>query len=397
MYPTQQQGVFAQEVMRAIREQGDRRVLNYVPCDFALKIGDPPQLKLNLKRCYEDCCRSTAAQREAVIQRWIRIAVNTVDEEPALFDDCRPRLRLRIMQRSFAALNSIRLGARGRVLTKPAYKPLAADLDVCLAIDHGEATGFISADWLDRQGVNFDQAVRCALANRAGGTSYTRTQVNKVWMFTAENGYALADMLVDKRRREDLSAVNPVVLMPEQFTFMVASEDDVEALARMFELALQLPDMEYLGSSQPIVLRDDRWEPFKVPARLMPAFSKLRSKLHVAQFYSNQGELGRHFESQGSEEQFAQVLPMGESGADNDLMAICICDQTTLVPKVDFFKCIDAAGSEFYIKWVDVLRFSPESLEETEWPPFWRVKQSLYGPELREYASTKLPLAANAA
>lgn len=303
------------------------------------------------------------------------------------FAECMSRLRLRVVQRNSPELYP-------RVGFIPAHRPLAGDLDLCLVSDQAGTAELVSAVWLNGQRVSIAEAERCALKNGAKDQNYTAVHKGDVYRFNSVNGLVLADLLVDESRRQELMVDSPVVaLMFDQLTLLTACGNDPAALITMAELALQfLPETKSFCSWQPIVLRDNGWEPFALPAPLMPIFAKLRGGMRFTQLVNAQVELSRLLKSEGKDEGIARVMRTGKPGTDAALMAVCVSGQTTLVPEVDFLSCIDpVSGVCFYVRWADVQRFSPNSLQATPWPSFWRTTDFLYGADVREHSFTILP------
>lgn len=312
---------------------------------------------------------------------------------PSSFDDVRPRLRLRIMSRTFTALHP--LGAetsQGIANDRLACVPLAGDLDMCLVQDRGVSSTFLPLRWLETWRVRVEEALQLALDNRASQPSYRLTRQGKLWIYLSGNGYSLAELLVDKRRRGELpAAASLVALMPEENTLLVAPADDGPALRQTFMTALECAQRSRRPcSARPIELRNDEWQAFVPPEQFTLAYARLRRHIDFGHYAHQHEVLQAHLQRQRSRQVISRlVMARNPVTKERFLLTSCSRVEGLLVPEADVLVYIDEAKQEIHhMLWSEVMALAPSSMQRTDWwPPLWQVRELPDAPGLRKCAS----------
>jgi hypothetical protein len=272
--------------------------------------------------------------------------------------------------------------------------PLAADWDVCFALDSKESTRFLPQLAYQLWKVDISKSVQRALDNRCIERDYELRRHNKVWQYTSADGYVLAELLCDRQRRCELLATTPLVaLMPEQFTLLIAPADDSAALRQMFEIAYECAQgKDEYCSAHPIVLIENEWLSFVVPPDLLPAQAKLRRHLDAMNFGAQKNVLEGHLQRQNSQDVMSTLMYVDDPVSHERLLvtfALYNAEGLALVPEADILGCVDAATREIsFMRWSDVRAHASQCVERTEWcPPLWRLRELPDGPQLRKYAA----------
>jgi hypothetical protein len=153
-----------------------------------------------------------------------------------------------------------------------AYAPLAGELVACLVRDKVENLRLVLRSDLDFAKVSFDAALQHAMANfrarnpivrfevdpRAPGLFYCdslKELQSSVLLLDPGEDYALPDLLGE-----------PVVVVPSRNQFFVTGSDNMAGLDVLLTTAERASQLAYYCSSQMLIRRGKRWEPYFFPA-----------------------------------------------------------------------------------------------------------------------------------
>jgi hypothetical protein len=224
----------------------------------------------SLQRCYADYCEALPAEREAVLQGWADFM--RYECLPHGLSTLKQNLRVQLMPHGLVLPHPLDTDSAQALRNRqPAYRPLAADLDICLTSTL--CRYLVPERMLALLPLEMDSAIQCALDNgRSRKERYEVSNQDGVRVYHSPGFSPLAEILLDKQRRDELPPRPLVALMPAWDTLLIAAADDNAALQKMFAMAQPLLRAAgECGSDQPLLLLEDEWQSFVPPPELTAA------------------------------------------------------------------------------------------------------------------------------
>jgi hypothetical protein len=368
---------FVTELKQSLRAQGNDFELHHDPEAFTLHIGKRGS-HFHLARPYAEYCAATPTARAEVVASWATIM--RTNQPPGDFAELKSRLRLKIIPRALSHETRIKCSPDPEArIGRLASMPVTADWDVCLIEDDGDRIKYLPQLILDLLNVDFAQAMQCALDNREPGCAYERHRGKKVWVYDADDNCVFAELLLDKRRRDELLIPQPLVaLMPDRNILLLAPANDSAALHELCVIAPRcLSDEQYFCSALPIVLQEDAWAPFSFPPELDPLLEEMRHRIRMSNEKTLLNALQAHVKRHGMSAHVAELLDAWHQPAGRYFYTAIYNGGTELLPEADILCCRDSATKDIYFMlWSEVQKHDPQCFERMEcWPPRWWMRR----------------------
>jgi propanediol dehydratase small subunit len=216
---------------------------------------------IGLYNMYRTYCSLPPAERAPFLDR--TFASFRDSPEPATFADVREMLMPMLRTRAESTQLKGPAVERGVRLVE---RPFSEDLVLAVVIDTPNMVKRVRVDELEEWGIDEELAYSTALHN-------LRLQSADAWEQVARGVYRAAwqdafdvtrIVFPDLIRRVPIEG-EPVVMTPNRDCLLVASAREPEALRAMAAIAVaSFDDEPYNLSIQPLLLRDEGWEPFDI-------------------------------------------------------------------------------------------------------------------------------------
>lgn len=249
-------------------------------------------------------------------------------------------------------------------------RPFSEDLVVALVIDRPTMITRVRRPDLERWNVDEETAFAAALHNLRLRSADSWQRVGRAVYRAAWNDAFDVTRIVfpDLVRRLPLEG-EPVVMTPNRDCLLVSSAREPDELETMAELAMRSYDENpYPLSMQPLVLRDDRWEPFELGGAASREIRRRLVERRAEDYETQANAYGDRFGAS-----FARLMLDGRPGADEfRTLATWTPGSTALVPAADLLG-VSREGGALYVSWDDALGILGVGPESELWPPRYRL------------------------
>ena len=354
---------FVKCALAALRRLGEPDPV-YDPAAFQIRT--PGGLVYDLGNVYHNYAEAAPSDRAMLVERWFTSLRDT--STPDTFDDVREMLLPMVRARAEALLVS----RSGVVRALPVERYFSNDLVLAVVIDRPTLVNRVRDVDLAQWGVDEETAYRTALHN-------LRLKSADAWRRVAPGVYAAdwhdafdvtRSVFPDLVRRAPIEG-EPVIMTPNRDCLLVASARDTDALQVMVSLAVAAyDDRPYALSMQPLVLRDDVWEPFDVGGDGM---LEVRRRLLASR--AEEYQLQAKAFAGREDVLFAPMLQDVREGRDEfATTASWPHDKPALLPKTDSIGVWRNENELYRVAWDDVARIVGGLAPEPGlWPPRYRV------------------------
>ena len=232
---------FAQHLATAIRKAGGD--VDYDRDRFCLS--QEGELVLHLGNAYHEYRSAPESCRDEVLKSWTSAWFLSQRKFPELYEDAAYDILPAVRELDYCTTLCAGIHA---------YRPLTDHHAVHLVYDWPQAMMDISQECLGKWGVDFTEAYEKALENLRridSSPGFTR-QIRGLYVSTFNDNYDTSRILLP----EIVSALelqgDPVVLLPNRTTLLVAGADDADGLAAMAESAMAIADKPRFRSGIPL-------------------------------------------------------------------------------------------------------------------------------------------------
>lgn len=328
---------FASILMEKIKAAGGPSDFVYDEASFTLK------RKANvvyLGHVHETYCQASKSEREAIILNFARGLQEKSDD--VSFDEVRPHLVAVVRERVYFAFTALHweIETDEKKMPLQLSRPVSRWFTTSVVIDAPGSMTFVTEENLKSWGIYEDEAFAIGLENLQAATSPKFSGGDGLfrgeWNDDFDSSRILLPGLFD-----DLPLVgDPVVVLPNRSTFLVAGAGDPQAIARMLiqaeEILTSKPRPQNIA---PLLVKNDGLEEFTVPLE-SPIFNAVERarKLAAQSYYTEQKDLlEKLHEKSGSDLFVASHTLMKEKDAVRQFRSHSVWsrDVATLLPVAD--------------------------------------------------------------
>lgn len=369
-----EQDRFAREVMSRLRKAGWQGALSYDKGKFEIDTaGVTGRVYLgNMFRGWQEADGAGGREEEfAKITGFLmETAAGVPDQVPA--ESLMPIIRARL---DFEPISADQTGLPANSY-EGAMQPLCDVMAMLVASDSAHGIRLLTADALRDSGLDFTAATMQALDNLRAASPCKFTQ--------SEGGFYISDY----RDHYDSSRVllphlfgqlglrgDPVAIVFERRSIIVAGADDAAALEHMGAAALQwLGEADRLVSCLPIRLKDGAWGPFDAEAAGTPALHALRGRQWGWVYGGQKALLDAKHEADGTDI-FVASLMLIEHEDWLRTVATWTTDALSLLPRADVVLIGSSTGGPSIARsWESIEQvMGPLTPEPGLWPPRYRI------------------------
>jgi uncharacterized protein YtpQ (UPF0354 family) len=361
---------FVRVVEKRLREQ--HIAFKYDADNFKIVLrpkGSKSDAYWNLRNSFDEWSAAAAADRPAILDRFLRLALSALGPVPTLADGS---ARLLPFIRDRAYFDAAPLLAR---------QPLSELLRVGVAIDRDEQMTLITDEKLKSEAWTFERALAVARDNLRARSEEPLVQLSPgLWASRALDSYDSSRILLPELFTKLPLSGAPVVLVPCRDLLLVAGDRDATALMTMAdegERAVQSP--------RPITLLPLRWDG-KVWRDFLPDVTpEVRHRYHrlslqsQADYYAEQKRVLEPELAKRHEDVFVASYSVAENKKTGEVFSYAVWTRgvLTLLPRAEDVMFGDPEhGVQARVHWARVIDvMGPAMKKEPGWPDRWRIER----------------------
>ena len=341
---------FAHQLIAAIRQVDATADVDYDPDQSVLLRDGQPHF--NLQNSFGEFSAAPVWHREEVLRKCVRVWFNPSPELPKSFEDVQPDLLPSIVPRGRYE-NSLRPEKDQRIHTI-----IGEHFAASLVYDHRDTMAHLSSNDLREWKVSRDVAFSAALRNlrQISLPPSFSMHIKGVFVAAYQDDYDPSRLLLPELICSLNVTGDPVVMIPNRRTLIIAGSDDPAGLSAMADLAKRALDQPWSISGIPLRLRAGDWQPYQ-PLAGHPAYGKLRELWlrSMQEAYAQQvAVLGSETQTHGIHVFVNSYFVFPESGSQSAWsQAVWSNGLPSLIPRTDMLgiiadppttKTIDAEG-----------------------------------------------------
>jgi uncharacterized protein YtpQ (UPF0354 family) len=352
------QDTFAQWVSDGIRKAGATCEIVYDPERFSLSQADKDGTVMFLANAYQEYCSAAESIRPRIIQRFVRSWFIGAIALPESFEDLHPDLLPIVRTRYYFDLTRTNAG-RGTVLP---HQVLGEHLGIGLVYDLPQAMRSITQDNLDGWGVTFYEAMEAARHNliQLQHAFIGPTQGEGVYLCVANDGYASSRLILLDVIRQLRVAGDPVAMVSNPETLIVAGSEDTDGLKGMLRLATNALQQPRPISGMAVRLDGDEWMPW-LPDPSHAFFNEFRG-LQLQSFARDYDQQKEVLDGTTDKDTFVASFSIVQHPETGDFMTYCVWpkDTLTLLPHTDRIAFMQEGKGPLLAEWDRVVEVMGE-------------------------------------
>jgi hypothetical protein len=295
---------FAKRVQRAIAAKGGPNDFVYDRASFMLK---RPNSTAFLGNVYEAFQQARGEQRIKVFENYVSVFAQQSDAKDATFSELESKLTAAVRESAFLAA----LAGPGWGLDKasdplqlPAHEPISAWFSRCLVIDYPTHVAVVNEKHLKDWGVTFEEAYLIGLHKLSDATLPKFRLENGYYVGGWDDDYDSSRILLPSLFDDLPLAGNPIIVIPNRLTLLVAGESDHAAIRAMLATAETIVrEKPKPQNAAPLIIRDGQLSDYEVDAS-SPIFHEVQRARKVSALltYEDQkANLDRHYKKVGKD------------------------------------------------------------------------------------------------
>jgi len=332
---------FAKLVMAELQRKGKSQALKYDADKFMIERAD--EGFVNLANLYHEYCQTPRAQRNKVLDRFVRGCLGTTGFElPEDFSDIHPDLLPVVRSRFY--LESVILQSRargGEGITVP-QQAIGEHLALSLVYDLPQAMRSIIQDDLDKCGITFYEAVEAAKSNleQMGNVAFAslQGQANGVYISATGDNYDASRLVMLDLVRKMPVRGEYVAMVPNRDTLIITGSEDTAGLDVMCKVAEDSFQKPRPISTVALRLVGDEWESW-LPDVNSPSYARLHElRLRtIGMEYNDQKELLDQIHQQTGEDLFVASFSAIKQKDSGRITSYSVWSEgvDTLLPETD--------------------------------------------------------------
>jgi len=300
---------FAKLVMAELRKTGSESKFRYDPEQFLIERGG--EGFINLANLYQEYCQAPRAQRQQVLDRFIRGCLRTTGFElPEDFGDVHPDLLPVVRSRFYLESVMLQSRARGGEGVAVPQQLIGDHLSLSLVYDLPQAMRSIIQGDLNKWGVSFYEAVEASQHNleQMGNVSFASLQNDGgegVYISATGDNYDASRLVMLDLVRKMPVRGDYIAMVPNRDTLVITGSEDAASLEVMCKIAEDSFQKPRPISTVALKLVGDEWESW-LPEAESPTYTKFRElRLRtIGMEYNDQKELLDQINTQTGENVF---------------------------------------------------------------------------------------------
>jgi hypothetical protein len=338
-------------MMEAIRQAGEDCPLRFDPDQFRLVREGDPKNESNLAGVYSEYCAAPKDMRETIFQNFVRTWFFYRREIPSEFEDVGHDLLPAVRNRNHLEMTALQMRADKDADFRWPYRVLAGPLAVGLVYDLRESMMHVQQHSLDKWKVTFDEAFEVACGNLQHNSRDSLERVETgVWKSPWRDSYDPSRMLLTGYIRGHDVTGDPVVMVPNRDTLLLAGSADAGALGTLAALAEDAYERSRPISGRAFRLgADDQWVPF-LPAEDHPHYEqlKLMQVRSIGGDYADQAEALKALHEKTGKDIFVASFSALKRQDTGDIRSYCVWSEgvVALLPRTDDLFFFRPKGSE---------------------------------------------------
>src|SRR5262249_15656333 len=227
--------------MAELRKTGSETKFRYDPEQFLIERGG--EGFINLANLYQEYCQAPRAQRQQVLDRFIRGCLRTTGFElPEDFGDVHPDLLPVVRSRFYLESVALQSRARGGEGVAVPQQPIGDHLALSLVYDLPQAMRSIIQEDLDRWQVTLYEAIQAARQNldQMGHVSFASLQGEGgegVYISATDDNYDASRLVMLDLVRKMPVRGDYIAMVPNRDTLVISGSEDAAGLQVMCKLA----------------------------------------------------------------------------------------------------------------------------------------------------------------
>ncbi len=329
---------FARLMLAELAKTGFKEPLKYDPEHFLLR---QESGFINLANIYQEYCQAPRSERAKVLARFIQGSLSTRRFElPEDFEDVHPDL-LPVIRSRFQ-FEAVRLQAQVRGSSDKVSIPqqlIGDHLALSLVYDLPHAMRSIGQQELDNWNVTFYEAVEAARHNLEQMNNFAVASLDdRVFATATGDNYDASRLLLTDVIRTFPVRGQPVAMVPNRDTLLIAGQDDPEGLQLLATLADEASQKPRPISGAILTLEDDEWQTW-LPDPASPAYNRLH-ELQLRSLggeYTDQKELLEQLHSKRGEGLFVSPFSGVQNSQTGHTASYCCWPRgvPTLLPETE--------------------------------------------------------------
>ena len=370
---------FARLAMNGIRQAGEKGPINYDKEQFCL--GNENGNRLFLENGYHEYLTAPKSERSRVVQRFVRVWFTASKEPPEDFESVKADLLPVIRSRAYIELAQLRMQGEGNDMSPWPYQPLAEDLAIAIVYDLPEAMRSVTQDDLDNWGVSFYEALEVARHNLSElKSAFIGPREGKgVYLSATNDNYDASRLLLGGLIRKMQVKGNPVAMVPNRDTLIVAGSEDIDALKGMLSLAKDAFQKPRPISGVALRFDGDEWVPW-LPETSHPLFQDFRThqvEWH-GQDYHDQKELLDKLHEQTNQDIFVASFSLMQNQKTGENTTFCTWakDVLSFLPRTERIGFVGEGIEPKLVAWDEVVQTVGDLMEPLDMYPIrYRVSE----------------------
>lgn len=329
---------FARLMLAEIAKTKLEGPLTYDADQFLLLRGDGGFI--NLANIYQEYCQVPRQERAGVLQRFIRGSLASRQFElPEDFQDIHPDL-LPVIRSRFQ-IEAVRLQAKlkGSDKVNIPQQLIGDHLALSLVYDLPHAMRSIGQQELDHWNVTFYEAIEAAKANLEQMNNFAVASLDdRVFATATGDNYDASRLLLTDVIRTFPVRGQPVAMVPNRDTLLVAGQDDPEGLMLLATLAEEAYQKPRPISGVMVTLVDDEWQSW-LPETSSAAYNRLHElRLRsIGGEYTDQKDLLEQLHTSRGEDVFVSSFSGVQDSKTGHTSSYCVWPRgvPTLLPETE--------------------------------------------------------------
>jgi uncharacterized protein YtpQ (UPF0354 family) len=286
------QDAFATLVRNRIQKADETADLIYDPEQFSLSAEGGH--RFYLANVHAEYCAASSGDRPKILKHAVRTWFTSTKSIPDEFEDARHDLLPAVRSRSYFDNVALMSRIEGNDKAGSLYQPLGEDLAIGLVYDLPDAMRSVGQGDLNGWNVTFYEALEAARENlkQLPCSIIGPEEGEGLYMAVTQDSYDASRLLMVDMIRQLRVKGDPVAMVPNRDTLLVAGVDDEEALTAMLTLAKQALEQPRIITVKALRLDGEQWVSW-LPNEKHPLYPEFRL-LYVqscGQDYHEQKEL----------------------------------------------------------------------------------------------------------
>ena len=333
---------FVKLILKELAKAGKPTDYAYDPKEQSLSRGNT---KMSLAGVYSSYCHASRAHRLAILNNYRAAMTATESPEDITFEQVRDQIVAGV--REEAMLTSAGFFVKSdqpTTMTGPAREPLSRWFVRTLIIDHPGHMALVSSDQLKRWNLTFDEAFAIGLERLRQGTTPAFAEEDGVYTGTWKDDYDSSRILVPGLFDDLPIEGDPIVVLPNRLTLLVADSAKPESVRRMLTRAEEIVRSEPRPHNPaPLRLHNGQIDDYVVSSD-SPIFHAVQRAhgLAALMYYQDQQQLlESYYEKVGKDYHVAKCTLNQRDDGTYFSSTVWTKDVAALVPEADFVTFVD--------------------------------------------------------